>query len=87
MINEIENPKEDEIPLYDLSTIIIDLKEIIQMLKESRFLNSENINKLCNQVIQLKNKSIANEIKDYLDSLEYEKAIVILEEILLEIEK
>ncbi|WP_368030868.1 response regulator [Arcobacter sp. s6] len=87
MINEIENPKEDEIPLYDLSTIIIDLKEIIQMLKESRFLNSENINKLCNQVIQLKNKFIANEIKDYLDSLEYEKAIVILEEILLEIEK
>ena len=87
MINEIENPKEDEIPLYDLSTIIIDLKEIIQMLKESRFLNSENINKLCNQVTQLKDKSIASEIRDNLNSFEYEKSIVILEKILLEIEK
>ncbi len=86
MINKIEDLVEDEGQLYDLSTIKINLNEIIPMLKESRFLNSESIDKLYNQVKQLKDKSVASEIKDDLNSFEYEKAILALEKILLEIE-
>ena len=87
MINKIEDLVEDEGQLYDLSVIKINLNEIIPMLKESRFLNSESIDKLYNQVKQLKDKSVASEIKDDLNSFEYEKAILALEKILLEIEK
>ena len=86
-INKIEDLVEDEGQLYDLSVIKINLNEIIPMLKESRFLNSESIDKLYNQVKQLKDKSVASEIKDDLNSFEYEKAILALEKILLEIEK
>ena len=42
---------------------------------------------LYNQVKQLKDKSIASEIKDDLNSFEYEKATLALEKILLEIEE
>ena len=87
MINKMENLVEDEVPVYDLSLIKINLNEIISMLKESRFLNSESIDKLYNQVKQLKDKSIASEIKDDLNSFEYEKATLALEKILLEIEE
>ena len=87
MINKMENLVEDEVPVYDLSLIKINLKEIISMLKENRFLNSESIDKLYNQVKQLKDKSIASEIKDDLNSFEYEKATLALEKILLEIEE
>ena len=83
----MENLVEDEVPVYDLSLIKINLNEIISMLKESRFLNSESIDKLYNQVKQLKDKSIASEIKDDLNSFEYEKATLALEKILLEIEE
>ena len=82
----MENLVEDEVPVYDLSLIKINLNEIISMLKENRFLNSESIDKLYNQVKQLKDKSVASEIKDDLNSFEYEKAILALEKILLEIE-
>lgn len=87
MINKMENLVEDEVPVYDLSLIKINLNEIISMLKENRFLNSESIDKLYNQVKQLKDKSIASEIKDDLNSFEYEKATLALEKILLEIEE
>ena len=86
MINKMENLVEDEVPVYDLSLIKINLNEVISMLKENRFLNSESIDKLYNQVKQLKDKSVASEIKDDLNSFEYEKAILALEKILLEIE-
>ncbi|MBP6713681.1 MAG: response regulator, partial [Aliarcobacter sp.] len=87
MINKMENLVEDEVPVYDLSLIKINLNEVISMLKENRFLNSESIDKLYNQVKQLKDKSIASEIKDDLNSFEYEKATLALEKILLEIEE
>ena len=83
MINKMENLVEDEVPVYDLSLIKINLNEVISMLKENRFLNSESIDKLYNQVKQLKDKSVASEIKDDLNSFEYEKAILALEKILL----
>ena len=86
MINKMENLVEDEVPVYDLSLIKINLNEVISMLKENRFLNSESIDKLYNQVKQLKDRSVASEIKDDLNSFEYEKAILALEKILLEIE-
>ena len=87
MINKMENLVEDEVPVYDLSLIKINLNEVISMLKENRFLNSESIDKLYNQVKQLKDKSVASEIKDDLNSFEYEKATLALEKILLEIEE
>jgi response regulator RpfG family c-di-GMP phosphodiesterase len=86
LINGIEESKENEV-VYDLSKIILNLKEIILILKDSRFLDSESINELYNQIKQLKDKDIASEVKDNLNSLEYEKAIIILEKILLEFEK
>jgi hypothetical protein len=86
LINGIEESKENEV-VYDLSKIILNLKETILILKDSRFLDSESIDELYNQIKQLKDKDIASEVKDNLNSLEYEKAIIILEKILLEFEK
>jgi CheY-like chemotaxis protein/HPt (histidine-containing phosphotransfer) domain-containing protein/two-component sensor histidine kinase len=86
-INDLDENLVEEGLSYEIPNVISNIKETIEILKESRFLNNKETDELFNQVLQLKDKSIASEIKENINSLEYEKAIIILEKILLEFEK
>jgi signal transduction histidine kinase/DNA-binding response OmpR family regulator len=86
-INDLDENLVEEGLSYEIPNVILNIKETIEILKESRFLNNKETDELFNQVLQLKDKSIASEIKENINSLEYEKAIIILEKILLEFEK
>lgn len=57
------------------------------MLKDNKFLNSKSVDILSSQIKQIKDNTFANEVREHLNSLEYDKTIIILDKILLEIEK
>ena len=87
IIDNIKSIDKEETIVYDLSEIIVNFKKTIEMLKDNKFLNSKSVDILSSQIKQIKDNTFANEVREHLNSLEYDKTIIILDKILLEIEK